>query len=132
MASIKLSTKSADVANNTDREYTEQVVQGTDYIPCDAPGYPFPITQSVCNTPRSGIGNSDIAVSTSSFRNTGDVLEAFAAMPSAQLERAVSLLEAMVVGRGVREAGIAFLKARGVKNAAIEADRILNDAEGVA
>jgi len=74
---------------------------------------------------------SDIVFSGSSSRNTGELLTAFAAMNPAQWERAVSLLEAMVAGFGVREAAIAFLETRGVTNAAVEADRILNDAEGV-
>jgi len=65
-------------------------------------------------------------------RDTGEVLAALREMGPLESNCAVALIEAMVAQNGVREAAIAYLGAKGVSNPAVIADRILNDAEGVA
>lgn len=61
-----------------------------------------------------------------------DLSAAYEAMTPTQQNAFITLAKATAEGRGVREAAIAFLKARGIKAPAIVADRILHEADGVA
>lgn len=86
----------------------------------------------VSNRPSHIYLDQRVRFATTSSRDTADLLECFQAMQPTESERAIRLLEAMVERRGVREAAIAFLEMRGVRNADLVADRILNDADGMA
>jgi len=61
-----------------------------------------------------------------------DLLQNFQEMSALQLERVELLIMAMLENSGVRDAAIAFLASCGCANPSIVADRILNDADGVA
>jgi hypothetical protein len=61
-----------------------------------------------------------------------EILGAYYLMNAAEQDGIIALMEAMISKCGIREAAISFLESAGVINPAIMADRILNDADGIA